>query len=43
MWTGRDGEDAARRFVDVHRNETVVAWREPLTYIGPVHHSQVIG
>jgi hypothetical protein len=32
-WTGTDGEDAARRFVDSERvagrSAVVVAWREP--------------
>lgn len=28
-WDGDDGEHAARRYVDVHRNAAVVAWREP--------------
>lgn len=26
-WTGSDGMDAARRYVDAHRDVTVVAWR----------------
>jgi hypothetical protein len=26
-WAGESGEDAARRFVDAHREATVVAWR----------------
>jgi hypothetical protein len=28
-WQGRDGIDAATRYVDVHRTATVLAWREP--------------
>lgn len=28
-WNGRDGIDAATRYVDVHREATVIAWREP--------------
>lgn len=29
-WTGRDGVDAATRYVDAHREAgAVVAWREP--------------
>lgn len=27
-WHGKTGEDAARRYVDCHREATVVAWRE---------------
>lgn len=30
-WTGNDGEDAARRYVDAHRDAVVVAWREDRT------------
>ena len=26
-WVGKDGKDAARRYVDSHREETVIAWR----------------
>lgn len=26
-WLGKDGEDAARRYVDIHREEAVIAWR----------------
>jgi hypothetical protein len=26
-WEGETGEDAARRYVDMHRDETVIAWR----------------
>lgn len=28
VWSGRDGEDAARRYVDCHRDAVVVAYRE---------------
>jgi len=28
-WTGSDGANAATRYVDCHRDATVVAWREP--------------
>ena len=28
-WAGEGGEDAARRYVDCHRDAVVVAWREP--------------
>jgi hypothetical protein len=27
-WSGIDGENAARRYVDCHREAAVVAWRE---------------
>lgn len=27
VWQGKDGLDAARRYVDAHRGATVVAWR----------------
>jgi hypothetical protein len=27
-WSGKDGEDAARRYVDCHRDASVIAWRE---------------
>lgn len=27
-WTGADGLDAARRYVDRHREAAVVAWRD---------------
>jgi hypothetical protein len=26
-WSGTDGEDASRRYVDAHREAAVVAWR----------------
>lgn len=26
-WSGEDGENAARRYVDCHRDDAVVAWR----------------
>lgn len=26
-WEGRDGEEAALRYADAHRDSTVVAWR----------------
>ena len=28
-WNGKDGEDAARRYVDTFPSETVIAWRYP--------------
>jgi hypothetical protein len=28
-WTGRNGPDAARRYVDAHRGASVIAWRTP--------------
>ena len=28
-WEGSDGVNAAERYVDCHRDETIVAWREP--------------
>ena len=28
-WEGQSGEDAARRYVDTFRGETVIAWRVP--------------
>lgn len=28
-WTGYDGIDAARRYVDAHRGTSVIAWRTP--------------
>lgn len=34
-WDGRDGEDAARRYVDCHREATVVAWRYPRVGVWP--------
>lgn len=27
-WEGATGEDAARRYVDCHREDKVIAWRE---------------
>jgi hypothetical protein len=27
-WDGKDGEDASRRYVDCHRDDAVVAYRE---------------
>ena len=27
IWDGDSGEDAARRYVDAHRESTVIAWR----------------
>jgi hypothetical protein len=42
-WQGTDGVDASRRYVDAHRDAAVVAWRYPRIYVGPVHHSQIIG
>jgi hypothetical protein len=29
MWSGRDGVDAARRYVDCHVGASVTAWRTP--------------
>jgi hypothetical protein len=29
QWPGTDGENAARRYVDCHRDAAVVAWRNP--------------
>lgn len=26
-WTGKNGEHAARRYVSIHTDETVIAWR----------------
>ncbi len=26
-WTGKDGVDACRRYVDAHRDASVIAWR----------------
>ena len=28
-WAGKDGVDAAVRYVDAHLEATVMAWREP--------------
>jgi hypothetical protein len=46
-WVGTDGINASERYVDAMRvagkDVAVVAWREPRTYVGPVHHSQIIG
>lgn len=28
QWDGHDGENAAHRYVDAHRDASVVAWRE---------------
>lgn len=30
-WPGQSGEDAARRYVDVHREASVIAWRHDRT------------
>lgn len=27
VWEGKSGEDAAHRYVDMHRDATVIAWR----------------
>lgn len=35
-WEGASGEDAARRYVDVYRDATVIAWRH-------VRHGLFIG
>jgi hypothetical protein len=37
-WTGRGGEDAARRYVDCHREHTVIATR-----LGERHGLFVLG
>jgi hypothetical protein len=29
IWTGYDGIDAARRYVDTHQGACVMAWRNP--------------
>jgi len=29
QWEGKTGDDAARRYVDTFRDETVIAWRIP--------------
>ena len=28
VWEGKDGADAATRYVDAHRNAEVIAWRD---------------
>ncbi len=28
IWEGRDGIDAAKRYIDCHREEAVIAWRD---------------
>jgi hypothetical protein len=28
-WQGKSGEDAARRYVDIHRDAAVIGWRVP--------------
>jgi hypothetical protein len=28
VWDGKDGKDAAQRYVDAHPTEAVTAWRE---------------
>jgi len=28
VWSGKDGVNAAERYVDCNRSETVIAWRE---------------
>lgn len=43
QWEGDDGEDAARRYVDAHREAVVVAWREPRIYVGPVDVRRIVG
>ena len=44
-WTGRDGVDAAKRYVDCHRDATVIATRQADVYgvfvLGDA--SQIIG
>jgi hypothetical protein len=41
-WPGIDGPTAAARAADC-LGVTVVAWRQSQLYVGPVHHSQIIG
>ncbi len=28
VWEGKDGINAAKRYVDCHREDTVIAWRD---------------
>jgi len=41
-WTGADGEDASRRYVDAHREATVIAWRTPRVDVRPLGRRAVI-
>jgi len=43
-WNGTDGIDAARRYADAHRGETVIAWQWPRYGVFPgVKPEQIIG
>ena len=42
LMAGTDGVHACQRAADLY-NTDAVAWRNPPTYVGPVHHSQIIG
>ena len=42
-WSGRDGADAAARYVDAHRETVIVAWREPRYGVYVVHPDQIKG
>jgi len=42
MMSGDSPEHAMRRVADLYACQ-VVAWRWPSTFVGPVHHSQIIG
>jgi hypothetical protein len=37
-----DPDNACTRAADLH-GEPVIAWRYPRTFVGAVHHSQVVG
>ena len=42
-WTGKTGEDAAWRYVDCHREATIIAYRQPRYGIFPgVRPEQII-
>jgi hypothetical protein len=42
-WLGETGEHSARRYVDAHRDASVVATRRAPVYVVSVHPSQIIG
>lgn len=42
-WSGESGEDAARRYVDAHRDAVVMAWREVRPLVTTLGRARIEG
>jgi hypothetical protein len=41
-WSGKSGEDAARRYVDTHRKAVVIATREVQPFVTTLGRQEII-